>query len=117
MGRENKESKATYSSSIALLQERFRQLQRTREMREKRELLRLQTEEEYPSSIKTRWFSHRDSAHPSRPICRNKLGQVHGGDESESQAMEISLSMTLRPDNVGNTKKFDETDVDTSLHL
>lgn len=40
MGRENSDQ-AVVHSSIALLQERFRQLQRVKEMREERELLRL----------------------------------------------------------------------------
>ncbi|KAK8485331.1 hypothetical protein V6N13_062798 [Hibiscus sabdariffa] len=40
MGREDDRVVSTQSSSIALLQERFRQLERMKEMREERELLR-----------------------------------------------------------------------------
>ncbi|KAJ7946403.1 Protein FAM50B like [Quillaja saponaria] len=44
MGRESQDPTLIQYSSVALLQERFRQLQRVKEMREERELLKLLTE-------------------------------------------------------------------------
>ncbi|KAK1395491.1 hypothetical protein POM88_014547 [Heracleum sosnowskyi] len=45
MGRQNSGQTAIHSSSIALLQERFRQLQRVKEMREEKEMFRFFPEE------------------------------------------------------------------------
>ncbi|KAK2412920.1 hypothetical protein QL285_048064 [Trifolium repens] len=46
------------NSSIALLQERFRQLQRVKEMREKRELLKMLSMSHEPITTTTRLFLH-----------------------------------------------------------
>ncbi|KAL0926590.1 hypothetical protein M5K25_002829 [Dendrobium thyrsiflorum] len=114
MGGYNDESATLiHSSSIILLQERFKQLQRIREMREKRELLKLF------SCKQPTLFFHPDLLNPSRSFKSYSDLQNHerGVEDSEFQAMETSLSMSLWPDSTSTAKKFIETDIDTSLHL
>lgn len=116
----NKEtpSKEIMLSSIALLQERFRELERMKEMREGRclgqfgmnnnatlwpskSVLVLSTSEK-PSS----WFFHPDLLYPSRPLFETKfLCLMDGANES--------ISIGLQPASLAS----EETDIDTSLHL
>lgn len=105
MGREegggDGDSAAVYSS-IALLQERFRRLQRVREMREERELLRA-----YPGTAahgceqpRAMWFL--------RPVPPPRTFRP----ESAGKRAELTACGILRPNGP------DEMDaVDTSLHL
>ncbi|KAG0458431.1 hypothetical protein HPP92_023290 [Vanilla planifolia] len=75
MARPNSES-AAFHSSIALLQERFKQLQRAKEMREEREQIRATNDaaQRSPTACDDRqhqppeWFVHPDLIHPSRPL-------------------------------------------------
>ncbi|KAK8919167.1 hypothetical protein KSP39_PZI021309 [Platanthera zijinensis] len=99
MGRHGKDSSTLLhsSSSIQLLQKRFKQLQRIREKRQKRELLKLFSGAEFPGSALS----------PSRPLTRNSNLQVHE-EAGEFPAMPASLPSSPPPRT---------TDVDTSLHL
>ncbi|PKU64760.1 hypothetical protein MA16_Dca012624 [Dendrobium catenatum] len=115
MGRHNNESGALLHSSIALLQERFRELQRIREMREKRELNRLFSEAKCLSSSPSsqpRWFYHPELWNPSKP---SKVYEKEG-EGSEFQDMGNSLSKRFCPDE-RVMKKCIEAEIDTSLHL
>lgn len=117
MGRHGSETGALLHSSIALLQERFRELQRIREMREKRELLRLFSEAKYLSSSapcsQPRWFFHPELWNPTRPT---KVVE-NGGGGIEMMEMGNSLSMRFCPDDQRLMKCCTETEIDTSLHL
>ncbi|KAH7653862.1 hypothetical protein IHE45_19G107100 [Dioscorea alata] len=118
----------TLHSSIALLQERFRQLQRMKELREERELMKMFVEagkakpnvqlveqnEQQPSL-----FLHPDLLHPSK--FEHDLSHV-------SSNFDTSLSIGLWPYNnkpatttitSATTNNVRETSsyVDTSLHL
>ncbi|KAE8125416.1 hypothetical protein FH972_020226 [Carpinus fangiana] len=97
-------------SSIVLLQERFRQLQRAKEMREARELLRLLSE---PERVKP--AMHYD---PNRLFFHSEL--IH----SSSKHTDLQIKETPFLANLGSTESvmdrtnnFDDSDVDTSLHL
>ncbi|XVF81480.1 hypothetical protein PTKIN_Ptkin15bG0158700 [Pterospermum kingtungense] len=127
MGRQGGDA-TMVTSSIALLQERFRQLQKVREKREEKELLRL--------------FS--ESAHASPSICYEpnrlpfqqelmirryrqplqdslSLGPNSQSRQTSFRAMAIPESASLWPNSVSTSstsKNFENSDdVDTSLHL
>ncbi|OMP05866.1 hypothetical protein COLO4_08493 [Corchorus olitorius] len=124
------------SSSIALLQERFRQLQKVRERREEKELLKLFSESERvvvsSSSTPTMRYDQ-----PNRlPFQSDQLIQPYrqplqdslslGLNSSQSwqtdyRAMAIPDSTSLWPNTAATSsttsKNFDYSDVDTSLHL
>ncbi|KAL5987959.1 hypothetical protein ACLOJK_035721 [Asimina triloba] len=125
MGRQNSGTTtvAQHSSSIALLQERFRQLQRVKEMREEREQLRLFAEPDQmgptnrcePSSSSSTLFFHPELIRPSRPQSTSIRP-----DPTAKIAADGQLSMSLWPDRQiarPMTIDLDETEVDTSLHL
>ncbi|KAF3333974.1 hypothetical protein FCM35_KLT01665 [Carex littledalei] len=92
----------------ALLQERFRELERMKEMREGRCLgpLGMNNATLWPSnsvlvlstSEKPSWFFHPDLLYPSRPLFETKFLCLMDGLQPASLASE-------------------ETDIDTSLHL
>ncbi|KAJ1690265.1 hypothetical protein LUZ63_014420 [Rhynchospora breviuscula] len=101
-------------SSIALLQERFRELERMKEMREGRCLgsLGMNYATSWPTSSvlvftseKPRWFFHPDLIYPSRPLFETKFHLLTETDRSLSIGLQPAL---LAPG---------ETDIDTSLHL
>ncbi|CAL9053487.1 unnamed protein product [Musa banksii] len=111
MGRQSNDTTAR-CSSIALLQERFRQLQRIKEMREEKRILRMIAEAEQP-----KWFFCRDLAHPSRPLCgSSSLQAEYHVNCTEIQSFKTSLSLCLWSSDV-SMKMSNETEVDTSLHL
>lgn len=112
-------------SSIALLQERFRQLQRAKEMREARELLRLLSELERVKPgmhyDPNRLFFHSELIHSS-----STLPQGSHNLQTNFQSKHTDLQVTETPffANLGSTESvmertnnFDDSDVDTSLHL
>ncbi|RRT72078.1 hypothetical protein BHE74_00044807 [Ensete ventricosum] len=106
MGREDTTDPVDLNSSIALLQERFKQLQRVREMRKERQQLH--------RSVVVR--------SPSVPLEQPKWlfpGAASGRLHHQSQTPDTSLSMSLwphaTPAQSSSTSK--EADVDTSLHL
>ncbi|KAL3355059.1 hypothetical protein AABB24_019245 [Solanum stoloniferum] len=119
-------------SSIALLQERFKQLERVKEMRQEKELLKMLShsyDQYHHPSITMPMHNNinRNHHHHYQPLKNNKLfsPQKH---ESSSQ-LSLSLwpeihSQSLDKSRVSNTTnltkiKFDglHSDVDTSLHL
>ncbi|KAL0925960.1 hypothetical protein M5K25_004338 [Dendrobium thyrsiflorum] len=114
---------AVLHSSIALLQERFRQLQRVKEKREEREQIRainehlhLQQQQQQP-----KWFVHPELMHPSSHL-RNTASSFlvsESNDFNEFQSVEASLSLrSWRPPAsvIQSSNGFNE-EVDTSLHL
>ena len=119
MGRQGNDPTVMHSS-IALLQERFRQLQRAKEMREERELLRgfAVADTEPPVPLQLKWLSHLDLVRPSRPLSGPPPPR---GELPEFRAMETSLSMGLWHNRPAAASSIHggggEMDVDTSLHL
>ncbi|KAE8664824.1 hypothetical protein F3Y22_tig00112738pilonHSYRG00557 [Hibiscus syriacus] len=116
MGRQGGGDPTVVSSSIVLLQERFRQLQKDRERREGKELLKLLSEsdmrfEPNGSAEAARQKPHQDSS--------LSLGLSSHGRRTNFRAVEIQASSTsLWPNETSSTsKKFETCDVDTSLHL
>ncbi|XP_050369042.1 uncharacterized protein LOC126787160 [Argentina anserina] len=100
-------------SSIALLQERFKQLQRAKEMREERELLRQLIAESAERATQTQVAEHFEPK-----------GLVF---QSEMTVSQPQVSMYLQPSYLQSKQnyqavmrrpgKLDDSDVDTSLHL
>lgn len=131
MGRRlNGDDPTTTHSSIALLQERFRQLQRTKERKE-RNLLRVMATQSKVSNRspnarchQSQWFLQPDLIHPSRPLIGSSSPpQLHSHIDHtmQFQDCETSLFIGLWPHRGNNRmqspKLSKETDVDTSLHL
>lgn len=128
----NNSSAAIHSSSISLLRERFRQLQRIKEMREEKELLRLITlaKAEQPRPLltstttpyyKPAWFFHPELLHPSRPL-RHPTPYLHldsHGDRYPSVRCfeDKSLSWADKANMHAPAYSDEAVDVDTSLHL
>uniref|UniRef100_A0A1D1Z2Y3 Polyprotein n=1 Tax=Anthurium amnicola TaxID=1678845 RepID=A0A1D1Z2Y3_9ARAE len=112
MGRE---SSGDPHSSIALLQERFRQLQRVKEMREERE--HHQRAAFSDRDQRPKWFLHPDLVHyPSRPL--NSPGALRAGFPSRgTSATSISTGLWPERPPLRGMGGSDEMDVDTSLHL
>ncbi|KAK8629569.1 hypothetical protein V6N13_078404 [Hibiscus sabdariffa] len=125
---------STQSSSIALLQERFRQLERMKEMREERELLRKLSEwprqcnKPPPSGL---LLLHLLTSAPPRQVPNLSLWPAGAEDPSSSTlgCMEAPL-FALLPTVIGTPSatslhvghnEFQDSeycdDVDTSLHL
>lgn len=131
MGRRLNGDDPTTHSSIALLQERFRQLQRTKEMREERNLLRVMAaQSKVPNQSPTagchqsKWFLHPNLIHPSRPLIGSSSPpqlHCHIDHSMQFQDCQTSLFIGLRPlrgnNRMQSPKMSKETDVDTSLHL
>ncbi|KAE8733543.1 putative metal ion binding protein [Hibiscus syriacus] len=108
-------------SSIALLQERFRQLQRAKELRQEREVLRLLPEAERinPGTLNaaSQSFFHSDLILQPRPPLQ---GFVYGETSMHSQRQVTEtpiLSNLQQRGEVLQTYTFNDSDVDTSLHL
>ncbi|GMI85225.1 hypothetical protein HRI_002191800 [Hibiscus trionum] len=121
MGRQ---SDPAVHSSIALLQERFRQLQRAKELRQEREVLRLLSEAERinpgtPNEA-SQSFIHSELILQPRPPLQ---GSAYGESSMRSmhnrrQVIEAPILSNLQPrDTVFHTSTFNDSDVDTSLHL
>ncbi|KAI0493140.1 hypothetical protein KFK09_027416 [Dendrobium nobile] len=115
MGKKNSEASA-HHSSIALLQERFRQLERVKELREEREQIKALTEAGrspstcYEQPATSKWFIHPDLIHPSRPLSGGPSSSLRSQEENnEIQNFDTPLSM--------QPLGYSEGDVDTSLHL
>lgn len=125
MGRQSNDP-TMVSSSIALLQERFRQLEKVKEQREEKELLNLFAETErimptahfepsklsfQPQMTNPNWSTLRDS--PSLEL-NLQTKQV------DVQAMKRPTLTDLRPNGAAmasTSRSFENSDVDTSLHL
>ncbi|KAJ4836650.1 hypothetical protein Tsubulata_038179 [Turnera subulata] len=115
------------SSSIALLQERFRELQRTREKRQEKELLKLFSESEriapntnFEPAGKMTCQPEINVFPPNRPPPRQDslltLGLNPHSKQADFRAMKTPTS--LWPNAGGSSSRsFESSDVDTSLHL
>lgn len=128
MGRQSGDS-TIVSSSIALLQERFRQLERVREKREEKDLLKLFSDSEQ-AALAMR-FDHNKSSfqpemilpHSHRPALQNhslSLGLNSEGKHADFQATTSPALASLWPNGAATpstSRNFDHSDVDTSLHL
>ncbi|KAK1403150.1 Chlorophyll a/b-binding family protein [Heracleum sosnowskyi] len=141
MGRESSDQTMTHSS-LVLLQERFRQLQRVKEMRQEKEMLRLFSESDRctsPPSINYNTHNHK----PSNLFFQSELLRSVPPKVAAPVIVPSShiTCLSLWPDVSDNTKKAhwiknktwlpnkstttfydvddhdNECDVDTSLHL
>ncbi|GJN08785.1 hypothetical protein PR202_ga26741 [Eleusine coracana subsp. coracana] len=127
MGRHGNEASPSiiHTSSIALLQERFRNLQKVKEMREGRELQRVHAPDtDRAASMSTlnlglqpahgneqpKWFLHPDLIRPSRPL----HGPTYGLDVNGAR---ISSPPPNSWGGMQNSSFRSDVDVDTSLHL
>ncbi|KAE8680260.1 putative metal ion binding protein [Hibiscus syriacus] len=108
-------------SSIALLQERFRQLQRAKEMRQEREVSRLLSEaqrinhatlHQAPQS-----FFHSELILQPRPPLQGSIYSQTGMHARHQVIDTSSLSNLWLRDTVMRASTFNDSDVDTSLHL
>lgn len=117
--RKGNKTKQNMLSSIALLQERFRELERMKEMREGRcgvGPLAINNATLWPgtsvlvlsTSEKPRWFFHPDLLRPSRPLFETKFLCLMENNESISIGLQPASSLSLASE---------EADIDTSLHL
>ncbi|KAL5700045.1 hypothetical protein ACHQM5_025544 [Ranunculus cassubicifolius] len=130
MGRQDSDLLVAHSS-IALLQERFKQLEKMKEMREQRELLRL-----FPESAERRSGSAMHYNKPSKGrYCNPELSlspapSLHGSSlpfrqekQRDYEDVKSLLSMNLWPTNANRANSrtshhgYDNNEVDTSLHL
>lgn len=116
--------RGTSSSSIALLQERFRQLQKMRERREEMKLLKLFTESEAASPTKCyepEVMYHKPGV-TARPSFQDSLtlGLDLYGKKTEHQPGKTPPFRdfwSMDSVTVSTSRAHDKPDVDTSLHL
>ncbi|PKA53614.1 hypothetical protein AXF42_Ash009110 [Apostasia shenzhenica] len=127
MGRQNGESPVMHSSA-ELLQERFRKLQRVKQMREEMEQIRaaaaiataaaaavrspIAVDKQQPSR-KPKGFVHSELIRPSRPLSRPSFSLTGAEPHADSPAFPRPWPTVQGFSNVG----ADEGEVDTSLHL
>ncbi|PRQ52543.1 hypothetical protein RchiOBHm_Chr2g0156651 [Rosa chinensis] len=115
------------SSSIALLQERFRQLQKVKERREEQQLLQFlsETERVAPS---TRHFEparpsfQSDMVLPLRPCTPAADSSLSLGLNLQPKQVDYCVMKTAHPFSTSSTttsasRKYDNSELDTSLHL
>lgn len=111
----------TTSNSIALLQERFRQLQRAKKMRQERELLQLLAESERLKTTSTYeptglfLYSEQIPPHHSSLFHQPYMQSKH----ANLRVIETPLLVNLysADTTMQNTNNYHDADVDTSLHL
>ncbi|KAH1211282.1 hypothetical protein GmHk_14G039766 [Glycine max] len=121
MGRQgNDPSPTTVNSSIALLQERFRQLEKVKERREGKQLKLLSFETTSSSSQNSQQqprlvAPHRPTLHDSLSLGLNFTNKQ--GDHHNTMNMKPPPSSNLWPQGASTSRNFDTSDVDTSLHL
>ncbi|KAL3519291.1 hypothetical protein ACH5RR_017440 [Cinchona calisaya] len=123
------DQQAALHSSIALLQERFKRLQKIREMRQERELLRLLSEtreRRRTSSPSTMQYDQPSNA--ATTLYNSEMMIFHQTPSYSQPALSLwpdsQMKHGLDDHTIGNTSapfmdKFDDSssDVDTSLHL
>ncbi|KAK7258368.1 hypothetical protein RIF29_23941 [Crotalaria pallida] len=136
MGRQDNDPTTTVTSSIALLQERFRELEKVKERREGKQLLRLLSSES-SSSTSSSIIMHNNTASQNsqqQPLLLHRQPNLH--DYSLYSSSSSGLSFTSKQGNSNTMKSphdqssnlwpqgassasrnFDSSDVDTSLHL
>ncbi|CAN6691524.1 unnamed protein product [Malus baccata var. baccata] len=134
MARQGKDGTAAHSS-IALLQERFRQLQRAKEIRQERELLRQILSESDRTSTPATYYeptglflqsgltvSHNCKPPPHQPqysmylqpnLQSKQCSYLQVSDETRDMGNGGSSSVPV----MCRTDNFDDSDVDTSLRL
>ena len=127
MGREgNGNDPIALHSSIALLQERFRQLQRVKEMREERELLmkNLGDQGRFSPAIhcqSSRLSSHPELSFPSPPPPEVTLSLWPSMQQIKHSSFQGDENPLLKRRELASLNRFHEPDsdcdVDTSLHL
>lgn len=132
------------NSSIALLQERFRQLEKVKERREGKELLKLFSSSDTTSHNMTNSSSanlhfqssspsspklvipthhtHKPNLHDSLSLGLNMANKLQGDDQyGHSTAKTHPSNSSLWSDHAASTssmaRNFEYSDVDTSLHL
>ncbi|KAL2316582.1 hypothetical protein Fmac_030458 [Flemingia macrophylla] len=121
MGRQgNHDPTTTVNSSIALLQERFRQLEKVKERREGKQLLKLLSSESTSSVMHNPTSPHNSQQprlvnphHDALSLGLNFTNK-HGADHN---TMKPTPSFNLWPQGASASRNFDTSDVDTSLHL
>ncbi|KAH1130894.1 hypothetical protein J1N35_002272 [Gossypium stocksii] len=118
MGRQGGGDSIIVSSSIALLQQRFKQLQKDREKREEKELMKLLSESE---SASTRYqpngllYRQQQTRQDSSLL---SLGLSLYGRRTMAIPTSSSTTTTRANDTSSTSKTFEIYDhVDTSLHL
>ncbi|XP_030930863.1 uncharacterized protein LOC126696143 [Quercus robur] len=114
------------SSSIALLQERFRQLEKVKERREEKELLNLfaETERIMPTTHfePSKLSFQPQMTTPNRSTLRDSpsLELNLQTKQADVQAMKRPTLTDLWPNGAAmasTSRSFENSDVDTSLHL
>ncbi|PAN46267.1 hypothetical protein PAHAL_9G173700 [Panicum hallii] len=125
MGVQSSDGQVMFSSSIALLQQRFRELERIREKREERLLHVLAprpatAQREAP----VKWFFHPELLYPCRPLRDTAAAALFPAvptTASECKTFQLRsdpIAVELWPSKIYNYKHVSgEVDVDTSLHL
>lgn len=126
MNKESTESLVVHSSSIALLQERFRQLQRAKEMREEQELLRQITEPHRDNSTTcqdpSRLAFQSEFIHTLTPQLQGSASFHHHLQSKEAYPWTIetpptSVNLQYTETVECKSSSFEDPDIDTSLHL
>ncbi|OAY34975.1 hypothetical protein MANES_12G061300v8 [Manihot esculenta] len=120
MGRQNGDATVA-SSSIALLQERFRELQKIREKRQEKELLKLFSESERPGmhfESSRLSFEQPEMILPSRvPALQDSHLSLRLNSQSNNHGDIVKTSTSLWPKSGSSSRNLESSDVDTSLHL
>ncbi|CAL5391041.1 unnamed protein product [Camellia sinensis] len=132
MGRQHTEP-TMVGSSIALLQERFRKLQKVREKREKRELLKLFSESKSPSTAAATpnmplsfhpemIFPESSPPPPPQDALSLRLNSSSLNKPDDFRAVKTRKSANSRTDidaeiTIISSPSFENSEVDTSLHL
>ncbi|KAL9316807.1 hypothetical protein ACSQ67_017808 [Phaseolus vulgaris] len=123
MGRQGNDPTASVNSSIALLQERFRQLEKVKERREGKQLLQLLSSQSTSSSIMhnpSSQNSQQQQHHPRMvPPPHDSLSLGLNFTQGYHNTMNVKPhpSSSLWPQGAPTSTNFDTSDVDTSLHL
>ncbi|CAL4934627.1 unnamed protein product [Urochloa decumbens] len=129
MGVQSSDGQVMFSSSIALLQQRFRELERIREKREERLLHVLaprpaaQAATAAPRETPVKWFFHPELLYPCRPLRDTAAALFPAVPTTACECKSFQLrcdpiTVQLWPSKTYNYKHVSgEVDVDTSLHL
>jgi len=125
MGVQSSDGQVMFSSSIALLQQRFRKLERIREKREERLLHVLAPRPiAVPRETPVKWFFHPELLYPCRPLRDTAAAALFPAvptTASECKTFQLRgdpIAVELWPSKIYNYKHVSgEVDVDTSLHL
>ncbi|XP_058744981.1 uncharacterized protein LOC131617743 [Vicia villosa] len=122
MGRQdndpNSNSTMVKNSSIALLQERFRQLEKVKERREGKQLLRLLSSSETNTNTQQRFIvSHNNRSSYDHDSLSLGLNLTNKQGDKNNMKSNTSLSEWSQGASSSLSRNFDASDVDTSLHL